>query len=373
MAFDTDVVIIGAGAVGLAIARATARRGHETIVIERERNIGQGVSARNSEVVHAGIYYPTRSLKAHLCVAGRRMLYAYMDKHQIPYERCGKLVVATGNEEATRLDAILAQGEANGVVDLQRLTGEEARALEPELNATAAILSPSSGVMASHAYMSALAGEITAHGGAIAINTPFEGASLIEGGGFVIRTGGDAATEVTTRHLIIAAGLGAQGAASRIETYPEDGIPALHYGKGVYFSAPGAAPFKHLVYPLPIPGALGTHYRRDLGGQARFGPDLEYVDTLDYAVDPARALEFYATIRRFWPGLPDDALVPDYSGIRPKLHGPGEPQCDFRILGPDSHGLAGLVTLFGIESPGLTSSLAIGELVLKRLGLRNDG
>jgi L-2-hydroxyglutarate oxidase LhgO len=369
MAFDTDVVIIGAGAVGLAIARATARRGHETIVIEREAGIGQGVSARNSEVIHAGLYYPTRSLKAQLCVAGRRMLYAYMEKHQVPYDRCGKLVVATSDDEVARLDAIFAQGELNGVVDLQRLTGEEARALEPELNAMAAILSPSSGILDSHAFMSALAGEISASGGAIAINTPFVGATPMADGGFVVRTGGDAATEVTTRNLVISAGLGAQDAAALIETFPAGEIPPLHYGKGVYFTRAGKAPFERLIYPLPIPGALGTHYRRDLGGQAVFGPDLAFVDALDYSVGPERAAGFYETIRRFWPSLGDGELAPDYAGIRPKIHGPDEPQCDFRVLGPDTHGLAGLVTLFGIESPGLTSSLAMGELVVKRLGM----
>lgn len=367
MAFDTDVVIIGAGVVGLSTGFSLARRGYETVIIEAENGIGQGVSSRNSEVIHAGIYYPSKSLKARLCVTGRHMMYAFLEKYRVPHARCGKLVVATRAEEEARLDAIYRQGLANGVDDLQRLTGEEARALEPELNASAAILSPSSGVVDSHALMLALGGEITRHGGAIAVNTPFAGATPLEGGGFGIRTGGENATELSARYLVIAAGLGAQAAAAQIETYPTDAIPKLHYGKGVYFTCAGKAPFERLVYPLPIPGALGTHYRRDLGGQARFGPDLEYVDEPDYGVDPARAAQFYETVREFWPGLPDDALVPDYAGIRPKIHGPGEPQCDFRIEGADKHGLRGLVTMFGIESPGLTSCLAIGELVFKRL------
>ena len=367
MAFETDAIIIGAGAVGLATGRAFALRGHETLVLEEEGAIGQGVSARNSEVIHAGLYYPTGSLKARLCVVGRQLLYAYLDKYHIAHQRCGKLVVATQPHEAARLEAIFKQAEANGVDDLQRLSGDQAKALEPELNATAAILSPSSGVMDSHGYMANLAGEISALGGAVVVNTPFAGATPLEGGGFVVRTGGETATEVTTRYLVIAAGVGAQAAAATVATFPPADIPALHYGKGVYFTCAGKAPFQRLVYPLPIPGALGTHYRRDLGGQARFGPDLDFVDTLDYTVDPARAAAFYETIRRFWPGLKDEALVPDYAGIRPKLHGAGELQTDFRIDGAEMHGLAGLIALFGIESPGLTSSLAIGDEVVRRL------
>ncbi|WP_417470619.1 NAD(P)/FAD-dependent oxidoreductase [Maricaulis sp.] len=367
MAFETDAIVIGAGAVGLATGRAFALRGHETLVLEAQGAIGQGISSRNSEVIHAGLYYPTGSLKARLCVLGRQLLYAYLDKYHIAHQRCGKLVVATEPHEAARLEAIFRQAGENGVEGLQRLSGEQARALEPELNATAAILSPDSGVMDAHGYMGNMAGEISALGGAIVINTPFVGASPIPGGGFVVRTGGDAATEVTTRYLVIAAGLGAQDAAATVDTFPAAQIPRLHYGKGVYFTCAGKAPFGRLVYPLPIPGALGTHYRRDLGGQARFGPDLDFVDAPDYTVDPARADAFYDTIRRFWPGLKDGALVPDYAGIRPKLHGPGELQTDFRIDGAEAHGLAGLIALFGIESPGLTSSLAIGDEVVRRL------
>jgi L-2-hydroxyglutarate oxidase LhgO len=367
MSFDTDAIVIGAGAVGLATAFALVQRGFETIVLEKERAIGQGVSSRNSEVIHAGIYYPTGSLKARLCVEGRRRLYDFLDSHHVAHARCGKLVVATEPHEIERLDAILEQARANGVEGMRRLGRDEARALEPELRVEAALLSQTSGVMDAHGFMDALAGEISARGGAIAVNTPFEGATPLEGGGFAVRTGGDHATEVTARYLVIAAGLGAQAAAAAVETYPADGIPQLHYGKGVYFTMAGKAPFSHLVYPLPIPGALGTHYRRDLGGQARFGPDLEFVETEDYTVDPARAAGFRETIRRFWPGLPDGALVPDYAGIRPKLHGPGEAHPDWRIDGAGRHGIAGLVTLFGIESPGLTASLAIGDEVAGRL------
>ena len=367
MAFETDAIIVGAGAVGLACARAFAARRHETIVLEREAGIGQGVSSRNSEVIHGGLYYPTGSLKARFCTIGRALLYSFLELHEVNHAKCGKLVVATEAEEVPRLEAILRQAQTNGVPGLRLISGDEARALEPQLRAEAAIVSPESGVMDSHGYMEALAGELSARGGAIALNTPFAGAEARPEGGFIVRTGGEHATEVVTRHLVIAAGLGAQAAAGSIAGYPADRIPRLHYGKGVYFALAGKAPFERLVYPLPIPGALGTHYRRDLGGQGRFGPDLEFVEGEDYSVDPARAPAFYDTIRRFWPDLPDGALVADYAGIRPKLHGPGEPVPDWRIDTHTVHGLPGLVAMFGVESPGLTASLAIGEAVAGEL------
>lgn len=367
MTFDVDAIVVGAGAVGLATAYALSQRGLSVIVLESEAHIGQGVSSRNSEVVHGGLYYPTGSLKARLCVQGRRMLYAFLDAHHVAYDKCGKLVVASDEAEVPRIDAIYEQARINGVEGMRRLTGEEARAMEPELGAVAALLSPESGVFDSHGYMVALQGEIEAAGGAVVLSTPFEGATPLKDGGFEVRAGGAEPTVITTGRLVIAAAMGAQTCAAHIDGYPADRIPKLHYGKGVYFALNGAAPFKRLIYPPPIPGALGTHYRRDLGGQARFGPDLEFVDTLDYTVDPARAEGFYLYIRKFWPGLPEGSLVPDYAGIRPKLHGPGEPHPDFRIDGAEMHGLKGLVTLFGIESPGLTSSLAIGEEVADRL------
>ena len=367
MAFETDVIVVGAGAVGLACARAFAARGFETIVLEREAGIGQGVSSRNSEVIHGGLYYPTGSLKARFCNIGRGLMYSFLDLHRVNHAKCGKLVVATEPDEVPRLKAILDQAETNGVPGMRMISGAEARELEPQLRAEAALLSPESGVMDSHGYMEALAGELSARGGAIALNTPFAGAEARPEGGFIVRTGGDQATEVVCRYLVIAAGLGAQTAAASIAGYPEDRIPKLHYGKGVYFALTGKAPFSHLVYPLPIPGALGTHYRRDLGGQGRFGPDLEFVEVEDYSVDPSRAEAFYTAARRFWPDLPDGALVPDYAGIRPKLHGPGEPMPDWRIDTQAVHGLPGLISLFGIESPGLTGSLAIGEAVAGEL------
>jgi L-2-hydroxyglutarate oxidase LhgO len=341
VSFDFDATVVGAGAVGLACGRALAKRGLSVLVLEREPHIGQGVSSRNSEVIHGGLYYPTGSLKARFCVEGRRALYAFLDSHKIDVRKCGKLVVATDESEVARIEAIF----------------------EPGLNAHAAILSPESGVFDSHGYMLALEGEIGEAGGSVVVSTPFERAEPLPGGGFTITAGGEGGATLTTRLLVTAPGLGAQAVAARIEGYPADRIPAGHFGKGVYFRLTGKAPFERLIYPPPIPGALGTHYRKDLGGQAVFGPDLVYVETEDYGVDAAKAAEFEGYIRRFWPGLPDGALAPDYAGIRPKLHGPGEPQPDFQLHGRDVHGIDGLVALFGIESPGLTSSLAIGEAV----------
>jgi len=367
--FDFDAAVVGAGAVGLACAYALARRGLGVVVLEKERAIGQGISSRNSEVVHGGLYYPTGSLKARLCVAGRRALYAFLDAHHVAYRKCGKLVVATEAGEIERLEAIGAQARANGVEGMTALTGDEAMARAPGLRAAAALHSAQSGVFDSHGYMLSLLGEIEALGGAVALATPFEGAAPLAGGGFEVRTGGEAPTALGVRLLVSAPGLGAQAAAARIEGFPRQTIPALHYGKGVYFRLAGAAPFEPLIYPPPVPGALGTHYRKDLGGQAVFGPDLAFVESEDYSIDPGRAAAFYAYVRRFWPGLPDGALAPDYAGLRPKIHGRGEAQPDFRIDGPRAHGLEGLVALFGIESPGLTASLAIGEEVAARLDL----
>jgi L-2-hydroxyglutarate oxidase LhgO len=367
--FDFDACVVGAGAVGLACAYALARRGASVIVLEKERAIGQGVSSRNSEVVHGGLYYPTGSLKARLCVAGRRALYRFLESHQVAYRKCGKLVVATSAAEVSRLTAIADQARENDVEGIEELAGRQAVALEPGLKAVAALLSPESGVFDSHGYMLALEGELEDRGGAVALGTPFERATPLDGGGFLIEAGDDDATQLCVKRLVTAPGLAAQSVAARIEGFPAGDIPALHYGKGVYFRLTGRAPFEHLIYPPPIPGALGTHYRKDLGGQAVFGPDLAFVETEDYSVDASRAEGFYAYVRKFWPGLPDGALSPDYAGIRPKLHGPGEPQPDFRIDGPEAHGIDGLVALFGIESPGLTSSLAIGESVAQRLGV----
>lgn len=364
---DVDAIVVGAGAVGLAAGYALVRRGQNVIVLERAALIGAGVSSRNSEVIHAGLHYATGSLKARLCVEGRRGLYAFLAAHQVAFDKCGKLIVATEESEVSALRRLARQGEINGVEGVRWLDGAQARVLEPQLSAVAALESAESGVFDAHGYMFALQGEIEAHDGAVVLNSPFEAATPT-GDGFAVKVGGEAPTTITATRLIIAAGLGAQACASAIEGFPPARIPALHFGKGNYFALHGVkAPFARLIYPPPIPGALGTHYRRDLGGVARFGPDLEWIDHEDYTVDPARAASFYETIRRFWPSLPDGALQPDYSGIRPKLHGPGEPQGDFVIDDPNAHGMPNLVCLFGIESPGLTSSMAIGEEVANRL------
>jgi L-2-hydroxyglutarate oxidase LhgO len=366
--FDFDAVVVGAGAVGLACGYALVKRGLVVAVLEKEHRIGEGVSSRNSEVIHGGLYYPSGSLKARFCVQGRRALYAFMDQRGIAYRRSGKLVVATSASEVERLDDIWEQALANDVEGMERLTGAQARALEPNgLACEEALLSPQSGLFASHDYMTALVGEIEAAGGAVVLNTPFEGAEPLAGGGFSVRAGGEEPTTLTCRLLVTSPGLSSQAVAGQIEGFPKDRIPPRHLGKGVYFRLTGKAPFDRLIYPPPIHGALGTHYRKDMGGQAVFGPDLEYVETEDYSVDPAKAAEFERYIRKFWPGLPDGALTPDYAGIRPKVHGPDEPQPDFQLDGPEVHGLEGLMTLFGIESPGLTSSLAIGEAVATAL------
>lgn len=368
MTFDFDATVVGAGAVGLACGRALSKRGLTVLVLEREPHIGQGVSSRNSEVIHGGLYYPSGSLKARFCVEGRRRLYAFLESRKIEHWKCGKLVVATEEAEVERIEAIFQQATTNDVEGLEHLTGAQARALEPALNAHAAILSPESGVFDSHGYMLALQGEIEDAGGSVVVSAPFEGAESLAAGGFSIRVGGEGAMTVTSRLLVTAPGLQAQAVAARVEGYPAGDIPQGHFGKGVYFRLTGAAPFDRLIYPPPIPGALGTHYRKDLGGQGVFGPDLAYVETEDYSVDPAKAEEFARYIRRFWPGVEVERLTPDYAGIRPKLHGPGEVQPDFQLHGRDHHGIDGLMALFGIESPGLTSSLAIGEAVAERLG-----
>ncbi|MFN4040363.1 MAG: NAD(P)/FAD-dependent oxidoreductase [Brevundimonas sp.] len=368
MTFDFDATVVGAGAVGLACGRALSKRGLTVLVLEREPHIGQGVSSRNSEVIHGGLYYPSGSLKARFCVEGRRRLYAFLESRKIEHWKCGKLVVATEEAEVERIEAIFQQATTNDVEGLEHLTGAQARALEPALNAHAAILSPESGVFDSHGYMLALQGEIEDAGGSVVVSAPFEGAESLAAGGFSIRVGGEGAMTVTSRLLVTAPGLQAQAVAARIEGYPAGDIPQGHFGKGVYFRLTGAAPFDRLIYPPPIPGALGTHYRKDLGGQGVFGPDLAYVESEDYSVDPAKAEEFARYIRRFWPGVEVERLTPDYAGIRPKLHGPGEVQPDFQLHGREHHGIEGLMALFGIESPGLTSSLAIGEAVAERLG-----
>jgi L-2-hydroxyglutarate oxidase LhgO len=368
-----DAVVIGAGVVGLAVARALALRGLETIVLERANAIGTATSSRNSEVIHAGLYYPTGSLKARLCVQGREQLYRYCDSHGVEHRRCGKLLVASGAAQSAKLRQIAAQAAANGVHDLQPLSGQEARRLEPALRADEALLSPSTGIIDTHALMLSLRGELEAEGGAVALLSSAESVKLAADE-HLVEVGGESAMELSARIVVNAAGLWAPSLASRFIGLPEGEAPRPWFAKGSYFTLSGKAPFTRLVYPMPEAAGLGVHLTLDLGGQARFGPDVEWIapasaDDIDYRVDPARADAFYAEIRRYWPGLPDGALQPAYSGVRPKLGGPAEAAGDFVIRGPAEHGIAGLVNLFGIESPGVTASLAIGDVVVGCLGL----
>ena len=363
---SVDCVVVGAGVVGLAVARRLAQAGREVLLLEAAEAIGTGISSRNSEVIHAGIYYPAGSLMARACVAGRRALYLYCKSHGVAHRACGKLIVATTEEEAGRLAQIKARAETNGVEDMRLLTAAEAQVLEPALRCTAALHSPHTGIVDSHGFMLSLQGELEAVGGMVVFHSPLLSARP-EAGGLAISVGGAEPMELFCHTLVNAAGLHAPALARLIEGMPANRIPGAWYAKGNYFTLTGRAPFSRLIYPVPVPGGLGVHLTIDLGGQAKFGPDVEWVDELDYRVDPRRSEVFYAAVRRYWPGLPDDALAPGYAGIRPKTVPPGAPAQDFVIQGPAEHGVAGLVNLFGIESPGLTASLALSEEVHKNL------
>jgi L-2-hydroxyglutarate oxidase LhgO len=368
---DVDTVIIGAGAVGLAVAASFARTGGDALVVEAANAIGTGTSSRNSEVIHGGMYYPTGSLRHRMCVEGRQLLYAYLEARGVPHLKRGKLIVATSEAETAKIVAIHATGLANGVEKLEMISGAQAMAWEPALSCTAVLWSPETGVVDAHAYMLALRGEIEDHGGAIALATPVERV-VHAPGGFRVITGGAEPSAILCRQVVNSAGLHAPRVARMIEGLAEGHIPKQVLAKGNYFGCAGRPVFTRLVYPAPVEGGLGVHATIDLGGRMRFGPDVEWLgetdpDRVDYRVDPKRADAFYGAIRRYWPGLPDGALTPDYSGCRPKLSGPGERAADFRIDGPELHGIAGLVNLFGIESPGLTSSLAIAGEVRRRL------
>ncbi len=359
---NIDCLVVGAGVVGLAIARALALQGREVIVLEAEDAIGKVTSSRNSEVIHAGIYYPKGSLMARFCVEGKKALYDYCAAHHVAHQRCGKLLVATNEAEVTQLDGIAAHAAANGVDDLVRLSAKEAGAMEPALAAKAALLSPSTGIIDSHGLMLALQGEAEAGGTFFAFNTPFLSGRITEEG-IIVEAGGEEPMTLLCRTFINAAGHGAPGVAARLEGFPRNHVPKAYFAKGNYFSLSGKAPFSRLIYPVPSPGGLGVHLTLDLGGQARFGPDVEWVEGLDYEVDPQRGESFYAAIRRYWPDLPDNSLIAAYSGIRPKIVPPAIAKQDFVISGPADHGLAGVIQLFGIESPGLTSCLALGAHV----------
>jgi L-2-hydroxyglutarate oxidase LhgO len=363
-----ECVVIGAGVIGLAVARRLAQAGREVILLEAAEGIGTATSSRNSEVIHAGIYYKAGSLMAQMCVGGKRALYRYCGDHGIPHRNCGKLIVATTPKETEKLQSIRAHAEANGVGDLQTLSGTEARALEPALSCDAALLSPSTGIIDSHAYMLALRGDAEDAGAVCAFHTPLLHARAAEGR-IELDAGGAAPISLECRLLVNAAGLNAPAVARNIDGMPIELIPPAYLAKGNYFSCSARAPFSHLIYPVPEPGGLGVHLTLDMAGQARFGPDVEWVEKVDYAVDPARAERFYPAIRRYWPTLPDGALMPSYSGIRPKIVPPAVATQDFLIQGPREHGVDGLINLFGIESPGLTSSLAIADYVGELAGV----
>ncbi len=357
-----ECIVIGAGVVGLAIARALARQGREVVVLESEDMIGTGVSSRNSEVIHAGLYYPPHLAKAGLCVRGRDMLYRFCADYGVPFERCGKLIVATSQEELPVLAQIAERSAANGVHDLRRLTREEAADLEPSIFSVGALLSPSSGIIDSHALMLALQGDAEAHGAMVAFHAPVE-AGEATADGIVVRAGGEAPMELLADTVVNSAGLGAQAVARAISGMPGHKVPPLFLSKGNYYSLTGRSPVSRLIYPVPHDGGLGVHLTLDLGGQARFGPDVEWIENVDYDVHAARSEVFYEAIRRYWPDLPDGALSASYSGIRPKIERPGGPNTDFLIQGEETHGVRGLINLFGIESPGLTACLSIADVV----------
>jgi len=358
-----QALVVGAGVVGLAVARALAVAGHDVIVVEAASGIGTGISSRNSEVIHAGMYYPTGSMRALHCVSGNRRLYAYCGSHGIAHRRCGKLIVATDEAEARQLRAIRDRGLANGVEGLELIDGEAARRLEPALSCIAALTSPQTGIVDGHGLMLALQGDLEDHGGMIAFETRVERLAP-SAGGWTARFAGHDAGVIEVDAVINSAGLGAQALARATDGYPADRVPRLVLAKGNYFGFAGRPVFSRLIYPTPVDGGLGIHVTIDLAGRMRFGPDVEWIDREDYDVDPRRAEPFSARIRTYWPGLPTGMLVPDYCGIRPKLTGPGEPAADFVVDAPQDHGLRGLVHLFGIESPGLTSALSLADAVV---------
>ena len=360
-----DCVVVGAGVVGLAVAREMALQGHETVLLEREASFGTISSSRNSEVIHAGIYYPKDSLKAKLCVEGNRMLYEYCRDHQVGTQRYGKLIVASDPQQIDDLHGIFYRAQQNGAREISLITAKEANTLEPDLRVAAAIWSKTTGIVDSHAYMLSLLGGFEDAGGMVAYLSPLNHARAIPGG-FELEVGGADAMQLQTKYLINCAGMSAPAVAQRIEGIPTEHIPKAYFAKGNYFSLAGKSPFRHLIYPVPEPGGLGVHLTLDMAGQAKFGPDVEWLeieseDQINYAVDPMRGERFYAAIRQYWPELKDGSLQADYSGVRAKIVSKDQPAGDFRIDGPNVHGIEGLYNFFGFESPALTSSLAIAK------------
>jgi L-2-hydroxyglutarate oxidase LhgO len=359
-----DAVVVGAGLMGLAVARGLATTGREVVILEAEDAIGTHTSSRNSEVIHAGIYYPLGSLKARTCVEGRQRLYDYCAERGVPHQRCGKLIVATGAAQLDELEGIRQRAHANGVTDVVRVSAARARTMEPELHCVAALLSPSTGIVDSHALMLAYLGDAERAGAMLALKSSLE-KGVVRSGGIELHVAG--ADPILAAQVVNSAGLRAPSVALRIDGFPTEQAPPEYYAKGNYYTLSMRSPFSRLVYPVPEPGGLGVHVTLDLGGRTRFGPDVEWVDRIDYTVDPSRAERFYAAIRRYWPGLPDGALVPGYAGIRPKVSARDAPAADFVVQGPRAHGVPGLVNLFGIESPGLTASLPLADAVLAEL------
>lgn len=375
MTEHVDAVVIGAGVVGLACARALARAGREVLILERHADIGTETSSRNSEVIHAGIYYPQGSAKARLCVQGKVRLYEFCEAHGVAHKRCGKLIVANGPAQELRLQEIKQRAVANGVSDLEWLDVGQVRELEPRLKCTAALLSPSTGIVDSHELMLALLGEAENHGAVLALNTPVV-SGAVNADGIELAVGGAEPMRLQATLVVNAAGLFAQALAGNLQGLPGDTIPPAHFAKGNYYALSGRSPFSRLVYPVPEPGGLGVHLTLDMAGQARFGPDVQWldaaageIDSIDYSVAAQRADGFYAAIRSYWPGLPDNSLQPAYAGVRPKVVGPGQGDGDFVIQGPAVHGVNGLVNLYGIESPGLTACLAVANAVCAAVGL----
>jgi len=367
MPADVESIVVGAGVVGLAIARALAVAGQEVLVLERHELIGSETSSRNSEVIHAGIYYPPGSLRATLCVKGKEMLYRFCAENGVSHQRITKLLVATSEAQLPKLKAIQETAEKNGVTDLQPIMGNAARALEPELACVAALLSPSTGVIDSHGFMLALEGHITSHGGQVVLRTPVEGIEILPDGLFRLTLGGEGAGQVTSKRLVLSAGLHASKLAETIAFPSGYRPPPTYYAKGQYYAYSGRSPFSRHIYPMPDGAWLGLHVTVDLGGRCKFGPDIEWIPEIDYTFKPEKLEKFLGFIRTYYPGLDPSRLHPDYTGIRPKLYREGEPVPDFVFHGPKDHGVDGLVMLFGIESPGLTASLAIGDLVVGML------
>ncbi len=362
-----ECAVIGAGVVGLAVARTMAMAGREVIILEAADAIGTGGSSRNSEVIHAGIYYPTGSVKALTCVEGKHRLYEYCESHGVAHRNCQKLIVATDKDQLDTLEGIRRTAAENGVTDLTWIEQPALREMEPALRAVAALLSPSTGIIDSHGLMLAYQGDAEDAGAVIAFNTPVTRGMAAADGTLHLETGGEQPMTLACDMVVNCGGLHAPDIANRIDGLPAEHVPTAYYAKGNYFTLGGKAPFSRLIYPVPEQAGLGVHLTLDMGGQARFGPDVEWIDGINYEVDPRRGDVFYEAVRKYWPQLEDGALQPGYSGIRPKIQAPGEPARDFVISGPEDHGVAGLVNMFGIESPGLTASLALADAVAGRL------